>query len=137
MNIYIDNAVITCSCFYFFGTHGCDKFSPVCDLEFLNKNLTISIENEARNFGADVICGASYTISRNYTEDCRLEFYGTASKKSYLDELKGDNIIWEWLIFVFIAVIAAGEFISGYKTLYDSCCNKKSEKRPSKLSTES
>ena len=76
-------------------------------------NLTVEIDQEANRLGADIVCGASYQISGNSeNRSCLIYFQGTAGLKRFIDNDIFENVLWEWLMFGCIALIAFVETLS-------------------------
>ena len=83
-------------------------------------NMTAEINEEAKKLGADIVCGASYQISGNSeNRSCILYFQATAGTKRIIDSDIFENVLWEWLMFGCIAIIAFVETLSAIKQLLE------------------
>ena len=83
-------------------------------------NMTAEIDEEAKKLGADIVCGASYQISGNSeNRSCILYFQATAGAKRLIDNDIFENVLWEWLMFGCITLIAFVETLSAIKQLLE------------------
>jgi len=103
--------------------------SEECNEEILDAlmgNMTNAIEGKFANrsntlTSHNIVCGAFYQISENSVKGkCTLYFQGTSGRTNPMNpDILFDNMVWQWLVFACVAIIATVELMSALKQIYE------------------